>query len=139
MRCGWEDRGSRDVIVTSTTGERFDAKIVGFSRDGQDVRVLYWFQLGDRVFLDRIQHRLARREKLWGEKEWPPLMKFMLETSDDGTGTADESLIDMARQIYGDFFEPTSTTHTPVQPAGLRDMALPLSIHPPTSRLDAAS
>lgn len=47
-------------------------------RDGQQVCVLYWYQLGDRVFFDSY----GQREALWTlrhKDSRPPLIKVMIE------------------------------------------------------------
>lgn len=96
---GWELTGSKDIEIGGETRDRFTAKILSFVQDGRKIQVLYWFQLGEHVFLDRVQHRLLRRKVCWGQKEWPPLMKFMLETSDLGLGRGDEALLQVASEL----------------------------------------
>jgi hypothetical protein len=103
---GWNDDGVSDVLVSTTGDTQFPAKILGFNQDGRRIKVLYWFQLGDHVFLDRVQHRWLRRKVCWGKKEWPPLMKFMLETPD--RGDADERLLKLAGQLHDDIHSVTN-------------------------------
>lgn len=93
---GWELTETEDCEIERSDGSLFDAKILSFSRDGRRIKVLYWFQLGEHVFLDRIQHRLLRRKVCWGQKEWPPLMKFMIETPDTGLGRGRQTLKDFS-------------------------------------------
>jgi hypothetical protein len=93
---GWELVDSKSVEVDRVSGGSFPAKILSFAQDKKKIQVLYWFQLGEHVFLDRVEHRLLRRKVCWGEREWPPLMKFMLETDNTGLGRSEEALLEMA-------------------------------------------
>ncbi|MEM9366161.1 MAG: exosortase-associated EpsI family protein, partial [Planctomycetota bacterium] len=55
---GWEMTDSKTIEVEQANGNSFPAKICNFVQDGKQIQVLYWFQLGEHVFLDRMQHRL---------------------------------------------------------------------------------
>jgi EpsI family protein len=103
---GWAEESIEEVALKPTASVTVPAKLLTFEQDGRMIRVLYWFQFGEHVFLDRVQHRLLRRKVCWGQTEWPPLMKFMLETSDDGSGTADQRLIDVAERLYREIHGP---------------------------------
>ena len=105
---GWNEQGSSDVTVKSSNGTEIPAKILNFVQDGRKSCVLYWFQLGEHVFLDRVEHRLIRRKALWGKKEWPPLMKFMLDTP--AGPEAEQRLLDLAGAIHGEFYSPPPPT-----------------------------
>ncbi|MEO1525486.1 MAG: exosortase C-terminal domain/associated protein EpsI [Planctomycetota bacterium] len=96
---GWELTKTQDREIQCENGTAFPCKVLSFSQGDRRIQVLYWFQLGEHVFLDRVQHRLLRRKVCWGQKEWPPLMKFMLETSDKGLGRGEEALIDFASKV----------------------------------------
>jgi len=96
---GWELMGTEDVEIDGSGGKPFPAKILSFTRGDQSIKVLYWFRLGEHVFLDRLQHRMLRRKVCWGKREWPPLMKFMLETPDAGLGRGDQALVEMASDL----------------------------------------
>ncbi|MCD0459867.1 exosortase C-terminal domain/associated protein EpsI [Roseiconus lacunae] len=93
---GWELIDTNDIQIERSPEKSFPAKILTFKQDGRQIQVLYWFQLGEHVFLDRVQHRLLRRKVCWGKTEWPPLMKFMLETEDTGLERSESSLIEVA-------------------------------------------
>ena len=96
---GWDLTGSKDVDVPTADGETFPARLLSFKRDGRRIQVLYWFQLGDNVFLDRLEHRLLRRTVCWGQREWPPLMKFMLETPDKGLERGQDALVSLSTKL----------------------------------------
>ena len=102
---GWELVNTKDVEIASETGRKFPAKLLSFTQENKRIQVLYWFQLGEHVFLDRVQHRLLRRKVCWGQKEWPPLMKFMLETEDIGLGRSEETLLGFAAKFSRDILQ----------------------------------
>lgn len=106
---GWISTGERAVEIEPPGQAVFPARIQTFRRDRQEIQVLYWFQLGDHFFFDRWRHRDLRREVLWGRREWPPLMKFMLQTPVDGLGHSEEALRDIASQIYAALHAPPAS------------------------------
>jgi hypothetical protein len=67
-------------------------------RSGERVIVVYWYQMGDRTYYDRNSARGVRRSQ-WGRKEWPPLVKTLLQTEDVG-GDAESRLVELASRIY---------------------------------------
>ncbi|QDV65116.1 hypothetical protein Mal65_42860 [Crateriforma conspicua] len=97
---GWEQVDSIDVKLNPKDFDNFTGRIITFAQGDRKIQVLYWFQLGPYTFLDRFQHRMLRRQVCWGQKEWPPLMKFMLETPYDPVRRSGESLVEFAEQFY---------------------------------------
>jgi hypothetical protein len=67
-------------------------------QSGGRVTVAYWYQMGDRTYDDRSSARSVRRSQ-WGRKEWPPLIKTLLQTDDVGND-AETRLVELASQIY---------------------------------------
>lgn len=97
---GWALTASKSISVTREDGETFPAKLLSFSQEGKTKFVLYWFQLGDDYFFDRWKHRALRRQVCWGKKEWPPLMKFMLESSTPDEASSRAGLEDIAGRLH---------------------------------------
>ncbi|MEM9367661.1 MAG: hypothetical protein AAGD07_16850, partial [Planctomycetota bacterium] len=62
-------------------------------------------------------HRVLRRKVCWGQREWPPLMKFMLETANTGLGRSEEALIEMASLLDQEISKTASETPASSQPA----------------------
>lgn len=77
---GWNPVGKTEEVSFDVDGHTFSANLVTFEREGKRIQVLYWFQLGDRIFLSRTDHRRAIQQLCWGQKQWPPLAKVMLQT-----------------------------------------------------------
>ncbi len=92
------ETASEDLLIEAE-GQTFPAKLLTFERDGRQTMVLYWFQMGDRFFFDRVRHRMLRREVCWGNREWPPLVKVMLESPRMGK-RSENQLQEVAKQIF---------------------------------------
>lgn len=71
------------------------------SNTGQQVSVIYWYQIGDKAYVDRDSGRAIRRG-LWGSPERPPMVKVLLQSgelaSDDEENKGD--LLELAAQIH---------------------------------------
>ena len=68
-------------------------------RDGQQVCVLYWYQLGDRVVVDTY----GQRQVIWTlrrKNSWPPLIKVMLEVSASEPKRARAQLESIAAPLF---------------------------------------
>jgi EpsI family protein len=68
-----------------------------FERAGQQVVVVYWYQMDDRAFVDRSGWRRMRRAQ-WGHLEWPPLSKILLQSTD--AEDAEARLQEIATHVY---------------------------------------
>jgi EpsI family protein len=97
---GWQQTASKDVSIPVTSTAVLPGRLLTFQRDAGRVQVLYWFQLGDQFFLDRWGHRSARRHACWGTKQWPPLVKVMLETQVTGADEGETRLREIARHVF---------------------------------------
>lgn len=102
---GWAELDSEQVDIEAG-GETFPCQLLTFERDGRRIHVLYWFQMGDEFFFDRIRHRNLRRQVCWGNREWPPLVKVMLESPASSTKRAEDHLRSVAGRIYAWMQDP---------------------------------
>lgn len=112
-QAGWEKVDSVDLeinpaeelpssVVSANGGpgessDTFPARLLTFRQEEQEIQVLYWFQMGSEPFFDRIQHRSLRRQVCWGNREWPPLIKVMLQSSGR---RSEDHLTEMAARIH---------------------------------------
>jgi EpsI family protein len=92
---GWE-------LLQSETTTLPDAPAVHlviqhYQQGVQRVAVAYWYQLEAGTYVDRNGARQLHRT-LWGRREWPPLVKTLLQTNE--TSDSQKRLLDLARQIY---------------------------------------
>jgi EpsI family protein len=93
---GWELSGERSETLDESGGvrvQRFTAR-----RGGDELTVLYWYRLGDVYFKNRDQARQARKA-LWGQSEWPPLIKVLIQSPNSGIGDPRRGMDEMAGAI----------------------------------------
>jgi hypothetical protein len=92
---GWALLESRAVTLPDRPRVRISVQRYG--RAEQRVVVVYWYQMDDRTYLDRNGERIARKA-MWGKRQWPPLTKTLLQTSE--SEKAESLLLDIAAHIY---------------------------------------
>jgi EpsI family protein len=97
---GWKQTDESGISIPVRGDLTIPARLLTFERDEERIRLLYWFQLGDRFFFDRRGQRLARQQLCWGRTTWPPLVKVMLQTSDADPAQAEARLRDVARLLF---------------------------------------
>ncbi len=95
---GWEQRDAevRTLDVAGLPSVRVEVST--WQREGQRVKVLYWYQLGEHTVLDRWDMGKARMA-LAGHDTWPAMVKVMLQTTADQRQAADLRLFDVAGHI----------------------------------------
>ncbi|MCL4191019.1 MAG: EpsI family protein [Thermoguttaceae bacterium] len=72
------------------------ARRMVYEQDRQQVQILFWYQLGDRSFVDRDSYRNAR-QAYFGRREWPPAIKVLLQVPSANRNKA--QLEDVASKI----------------------------------------
>lgn len=101
---GWQLTGEQIVplmpVNGSTDRQAVAARLLTLERSGQRVLALYWYQLGDQVFVDRNGARDARQH-LWGRDAWPPVIKVLVEISAPELPPAEKQLRQFADLVYG--------------------------------------
>jgi EpsI family protein len=92
---GWELLQSETTTLPDTPAVHL--VIQHYQQGVQRVAVAYWYQLEAGTYVDRNGARQLHRT-LWGRREWPPLVKTLLQTNE--TGDVQTRLLDLARRIY---------------------------------------
>ena len=54
-------------------------RISNWDREGEQIVVIYWYELGEHVLFDRFGFGTLRLTAMRGKKTWPPLIKVMLQ------------------------------------------------------------
>lgn len=72
------------------------ARLMTYGQSGTQVAILFWYQLGERSFVDRDSYRAAR-QAYFGRREWPPAVKVLLQVPSANRNKA--QLEDVAGQI----------------------------------------
>ncbi len=92
---GWELLQSETTTLPDLPTIRL---VIQHYRQGVDqVAVAYWYQLGAGTYFDRDGARVLHRT-LWGHREWPPLIKTLLQTNE--SDDSQKRLLDLARRVY---------------------------------------
>ena len=100
---GWTITGRKTVRLKPKDGSDQSAVsvvLLSMERDGQRICALYWYQIGEQVYVDRDGARNIRRS-YWGKPQRPALMKFLLQTLGSDSERAEARLIDIAEQTLG--------------------------------------
>jgi len=80
-------------------GEKtFPATLLTCENPEGPIKILCWYQLGDRVLLNRHDIWRASRQ-MWGRDVWPPLIKVHLQTAAFDRAAAEARLRDVARRV----------------------------------------
>ena len=93
---GWNVKEGQRLVIGEQPSQR--AQLFEATQLGAEVKVLYWYRLGDTYFKDREEARVARRA-LWGSREWPPLFKVIVQSSGFSLQDPQPALEAIARQI----------------------------------------
>ncbi len=95
---GWEKLDSEYVAVRGAAGQEAEISVSMWRLEERRAYVVYWYQFGDEVLLDR--HDLGKfRWKMAGKDSWPALVKVLLETRAEG-GQDRQSIVELADYIY---------------------------------------
>lgn len=94
---GWTIVSSKDVVVTTSHGE-LPIQLLEMTRADRRIVTAHWFQLGEARYGNRQAGRLML-SRYWGEKEWPPLVKVLLQTEAQNIADAESRLIQMAELL----------------------------------------
>jgi hypothetical protein len=113
---GWTKTDSESVEIKTAGEVYFPAVLLTFQREFEQIQVLYWFELGDEFFFDRVAHRALRRRVCWGQRQWPPLIKVMLQTPNSFADAGQQSLRDVAGHIYTWMHQKAGFDQMPIDP-----------------------
>jgi len=95
---GWEQRDVEKRNLDVEGLPPITIEVSTWQREGQRVKVLFWYQLGNHTVLGRYDLSQARMA-LAGNEVWPAMVKVMLQTKADQKQAAELRLFDVARQI----------------------------------------
>ncbi len=97
-KAGWVIKNQKDLQFKHE-GTACAARLLSLEQEGQHVHVLYWYQLDAAQVLDAREMR-AERWKLFGRREWPPLIKVMIQTSLAEPADAEEQMLAFASAVF---------------------------------------
>lgn len=91
---GWTLLREKQVVVDDS----LTIQLLEFSRAGEHIVTAHWYQLGKLQYVDRTSGRLGLTA-LWGESEWPPMVKVLLQTQASSIEAAEQRLTAIAKQV----------------------------------------
>lgn len=96
---GWQKIGGERVSLDVEGAPSIPVSLSTWEREGHRVRVLYWYQLGDRTLFGRFGLTKVRFAE-FGRQTWPPLVKVLLQTPVERTAEADARLLAIAGEVH---------------------------------------
>lgn len=91
---GWTFERHKEVVLDGS----LPVMLLEFSRAGERIVTAHWYQMGDLQYVDRTSGRM-QLSKLWGEKEWPPMVKVLLQTHASSIEEAESRLTLIAKEV----------------------------------------
>jgi hypothetical protein len=92
---GWKP--VRSQIVALPNRPKASIAVDTYEQSGERIVVGYWYQLEEFTYIDRVGARGARTA-LWGKRQWSPLIKTLIQTSE--SDAAESKLVEIASHIY---------------------------------------
>jgi EpsI family protein len=92
---GWRVTSAEPLVLPDGGGASTLTRFETMQHGGQEIYLLYWYQIKDMTFYDGDGQRRAVW-KLRGRKTWPPMVKVMLQTSAADADQAKELLKSLA-------------------------------------------
>jgi EpsI family protein len=92
---GWHIVNAEPLVLPGGGGASVFTRFETLQHGGQEICLLYWYQIKDMTFYDGDGQRRAVW-KLRGQKTWPPMVKVMLRTSAADPDQAKELLKSLA-------------------------------------------
>ena len=68
--------------------------------DGAEIVTMYWYQIGEQVYVDRNGSRRVFRD-FWGSRERPPMVKVLMQTAQTNVKEDRAKLAELADKVYG--------------------------------------
>lgn len=96
---GWLLLDNSILDLQLADGSTATVSLMTWSRNGERVMVVYWYQLGEHMILSRLDLGKAR-VALRGSEVWPPLVKVLMQTSANDPEAARLRLKTLAEDIY---------------------------------------
>ena len=95
---GFEIVGIKPLSIQVDPGRVISADLMTAARDGKEVHVLFWYQLGP--FTAGARALKKERQTYWGQPVWPPMFKVMLQDANPDASAAEARMSDLAKEVY---------------------------------------
>lgn len=95
---GWKIIGERAAEISTPSG-RLALNLLLVERDRNRSVVAYWYQIGNSTYTTSADAKRIQRN-LWGKKQWPALIKVMLDTPAQDIDTALPRIESFATSVF---------------------------------------
>ena len=96
---GWTREKIEDVDLKTKNGTDLHVKLATFQRDGRQVFVVFWYQMGDVQFSDMTGLEAARKH-CRNYTKWPSIIKVLLQVDATNAEQSRKQILDFAKQIF---------------------------------------
>jgi EpsI family protein len=96
---GWVKEATSPETIKVPDAPPLNIMFVTFEMEGRTILVGYWYQLGDLTFSDDSGLRAAQKQ-LRDCKEWPAIVKVLLQTDAGNRDQAKKRLTEFASRVY---------------------------------------
>ena len=96
---GWREVGRTRLMLHVSDETSIPVSLSTWERQGEQVLVMYWYQLDKQILFNRWDLFRAR-VKMRGKETWPALVKVLLQTSASDADKARERIQTIARSAY---------------------------------------
>ena len=79
VNAGWKVLAERESILSTPKGD-FTMTNLFLEKQGDQICVAYWYQMGAQRFTSPQESRAIHRS-LWGKRKWPATLKVLIQTS----------------------------------------------------------
>lgn len=95
---GWEIAKREPFAVGSSKRNEIQARLLLVERDGVRARVLFWYRMGDQIFVDRDSFKTARRA-FFGRYQWPAPVKVLIHIPEDAAEESMKQVSELAGSV----------------------------------------
>ena len=95
---GWDIVDEKTIEIDTPSG-KLKMNLLAVKRNGDRSVVAYWYQLGDTTFTTSAEAKQIHR-KYWGKKNWPPLVKVLLDSPAPDINTALPRIEKFATSVF---------------------------------------
>ena len=96
---GWKQESGERMEVYGSDQSSISVSLSTWKRKTERISVLFWYQLGPHIIIDRHDLGVARWA-LKGSDTWPPLVKVLMHIPEDESGEAKARIQGLAGHVH---------------------------------------
>jgi EpsI family protein len=96
---GYQDTSAVHENVEASDSLTIPVSLTTWERKGEQLMVVYWYQLGEHILFDKWDLGFKVRWSLRGRAKWPALVKVMLQINASNPEDARTAVLSFAKQV----------------------------------------